>query len=136
MRRLATLLTVPLAGLLLSACGSSVATSNFKGVSHDVAQTLASLQTHVTAAEEKKICSDDLATEVVTRLGGAKRCESAVKHQLAEIDSTTFTIESIHVAASGTTATAEVNSVYEGKKRNHTVTLLKQGTEWKISALS
>lgn len=135
MRRLSCLLIVPLAGLVLSACGTSVSTSKFKGASHEVAQTLANLQTHVTAAEEKKICSDDLATEVVTRLGGTKSCESAIKDQVAEIDSTTLTIESVHVDASGTTATAVVKSVYEGKKHNHTVTLRRQGTDWKISAL-
>jgi hypothetical protein len=44
MRRPLTLLSIPAACLLLSACGSTVATSSFKGTQHDIAQTIANLQ--------------------------------------------------------------------------------------------
>jgi hypothetical protein len=134
-RRRLTSLIVGLTGLGLSACGSTVATSSFKGMRHDVAQGLANLQSHVTAGEQKKICSEDLAAEVVARLGGAKGCEAAVKRLLSEIDGTELTIEHIDLASSGTSATATVKSVYNGKKRQQKVTLLKQGDKWKLSAL-
>lgn len=132
-RRLLTPLAVALTGLGPIACGSTVATSNFKGTSHDVAQALANLQAHVTAGEQKQLCRDDLAAEVVAGLGGTKGCEAAIKRQLTEIDGTELTVE--HVDVAGKSATARVKSVYEGKKRASTVVLLEQGGKWKLSGL-
>ena len=52
----------------------------------------------------------------MTRLGGIKGCETAVKNRLSEIDNTELTVESVKVV--GDTATAEVKSVYGGKNRS------------------
>lgn len=134
MRRLLALLSVPLAGLCLAACGGAVSTSQYKGARHDVAQTLADLQSDVTASDQKKICGKDLSGAVVSRLGGTKKCESALKKQLTGIDSTELKIESIAVAASGAAATANVKSVFEGKSRRHNVALVKEGDRWKVSS--
>jgi hypothetical protein len=119
--------------LALSACATTTQTSSYKGTAHDVAQTIANLQSHVTASEEKKICQDDLAAAVVGKLGGTQDCEAAIKEQLGQIDSTELEVESVKV--SGTSATAVVRSVYGGKKKEHTVSLLEEGGKWKISAL-
>jgi hypothetical protein len=132
-RRLSTPIAVALTGLGLSACGSTVATSSFKGASKPVAQALANLQSHVTAGEQKKVCTDDLAAEVVGKLGGTKGCEAAIKRLLREIDGTELTIE--HIAVTGKSATAKVKSVYDGKKRSSTVALLEQGGKWKLLRL-
>jgi copper chaperone CopZ len=75
-----------------------------------------------------------LAASVVTKLGGKKGCETAVKSQLSEIDSTEVDVEAVHV--SGTTATVTLKSVYRGKKKSSTATLILEGGKWKISALS
>ena len=72
---------------------------------------------------------------VVKRLGGAKRCEKAIKDQLAEIDSLEAKVESIQLGAAGTTATARVKSTHAGKSRVSTVMLVKEGGKWKVSAL-
>jgi hypothetical protein len=134
-RRPLALLCLPLSGLALSACASTTSTAAFKGQQHEVAQTLANLQSHATAAEEKKICGEDLALAAIRRLGGAKRCEAAIKSQLAEVDSLEVTVESVQIASDGTSATAEAVSVHEGKKRTSTVALVKEGGKWRISAL-
>jgi hypothetical protein len=134
-RRQLICLILPLAGLGLAACGSTVATSSFKGVRHDVAQTLANLQSHVAAGEQKQVCAEDLASEVVTKLGGTKGCEAAVKRQLTQIDSTQLTIQSVSVASGQRSATATVKSVFEGKSRSHEVTLLEQRGKWKLASL-
>ncbi len=94
---------------------------------------MADLQSDVTAGEQKKICAKDLAAAVVTRLGGATKCEDAVKSQLAEIDSTEATVETVHV--SGASATATVKVTYSGKKKLSTVALQKESGRWKISTL-
>ncbi|HTD09163.1 MAG TPA: hypothetical protein VK680_09760 [Solirubrobacteraceae bacterium] len=135
MRRLPALLCLSALALALSACASTVATDSFKGRQHDVAQTIANLQADATAGEQKKICANDLAAAVVSRLGGTKRCEEAIKKQLTEIDSLTVSVQSVKLAAGGTSATAAVTSVYEGKKRPSSVSLVKESGKWKISAL-
>ncbi len=133
MRRPLVLICVPLCALALAACGTTTSTAGFKGAEHEVAQTIANLQSDVTAGEEKKVCANDLAAAVVTRLGGQQQCEKTVKDQLAEIDNTELTVESVKV--SGSTATASVKSVYAGKKRTVTVSLAGEGGKWKIASI-
>ncbi len=133
MRRPIVLICVPLCALALAACGTTTSTAGFKGTEHEVAQTIANLQSDVTSGEEKKICANDLAGSVVTRLGGQHQCEKTVKDQLAEIDNTELTVESVKVA--GEAATASVKSIYAGKKRLVTVSLAREGGKWKIASI-
>ncbi|MGP0101747.1 MAG: hypothetical protein ACLPUT_09030 [Solirubrobacteraceae bacterium] len=135
MRRPLALLCLPLTALALAGCGSTVSTSGFKGTEQEVAQTIANLQADATAAEQSKICANDLAATVVTRLGGAKGCEAAIKSQLAQVDSLEVSVLSVKLAATGTTATAQVKSIHEGKSRASAVSLVKEGGEWKVSGL-
>jgi hypothetical protein len=134
MRR--SLLAIPclsFCALAMTACATTTQTSSFKGAEHNVAQTIANLQSHVTSSEQKKVCEDDLAAAIVQKLGGAHGCETAIKEQLAQIDSTELEVESVKV--SGTTATAVVKSIYAGKKKEHSVSLIEEGGKWKVSSL-
>ncbi len=126
---------MPLSALALSACASTVSTASFKGQQHEVAQTISNLQADGTAGEQKKICADDLAGAVVSRLGGTKGCEEAIKKQLAEIDSLEVSVQSVKLASTGTSATAAVRSIYEGKTRPSTISLVKEAGKWKIAGL-
>jgi hypothetical protein len=117
-----------------SACATAVSTSSFKGESKDVAQTIKNLQSDVTAGEQKKVCQNDLAHAVVAKLDSSHGgCQQAIKDQLAEIGDFEVTIHSISVA--GATATARVTSKYSGKSHSSTLSLLKEGGKWKVSAL-
>jgi hypothetical protein len=137
--RVAFLLCAPLITAGLTACGSAVSTSGFKGEQHAVAQAIADLQSDATASDEKKICSNDLAQAVVNKLGGAKGCEKAIHDQLGQIDSLEVKVESIQIspAAAGATAkaTGRLKSIYAGKHRQATVTLVKEGARWKVSGV-
>jgi copper chaperone CopZ len=129
---------VPLAVTLaatLAACGTTTSTAGFSGESHAVAQTIANLQSDATSSEQKKICANDLAASVVQRLGGQSGCEKAIKDQLAQTSNLETTVQSVQIAPDGRTATAQVKSIHEGKKRVSGVTLVKEGGSWKISAL-
>jgi hypothetical protein len=128
-------LCLPLSALALTGCGSTVSTANFKGAQHEVAQTISNLQADATAGEQKKICADDLAAAVITRLGGKKGCEAAIKKQLAEVDSLDVSVQSVQLASTGTHASASVRSIYEGKSRPGSVSLVKESGKWKISGL-
>jgi copper chaperone CopZ len=133
MRRALALSCLPLLAFAFSACATKTSTANFKGAEHSVAQTIANLQSAVTGGEQKKICAEDLAASVVTSLGGAKGCETAIKEQLNEIDGTEAEVEAVQVT--GATATAKVKSTYAGKKKLSEVALLEEGGKWKVSAV-
>ncbi len=126
------LLAVGLAG-----CASSVSTSSFKGEEHEVAQTIANLQADATTGEAKKICTEDLDSALVARLGGVKSCEAAIKSQLAETDNLEVTVESVELASKGgqRTARATVKSIRAGKSAPSTLTLVKEGGKWRISGV-
>ncbi len=133
MRRALALSLLAVCPTALAACGTTTSTAGFKGTEHDVAQTIANLQSDITSGEQKKVCENDLAGAVVTRLGGQKRCESTIKDQVAEIDNTELEVRSVKV--SGTTASASVKSTYAGKKKLRTVSLSKEGGKWKIASI-
>jgi hypothetical protein len=117
----------------LAACGETASTGSFKGESHNVAQTVSNFQSDATAGNEKKLCQNDLADNVTSSLQHAGGCQAILKEQLHEIDALNMTIESIAVTGSG--ATAHVKSTYSGKNRITTLTLVKQGSLWKISGV-
>ena len=129
-----------LAGVTFGACGAkTVSTGAFQGEQREVAKAISNLQSDVTSGEEQKICNNDLASEVVARLDAAPGgCKAAIKEQLAEIDSSDLSVDSIQLSGAGAqrAASASVRSVYGGKTRRSTVSLLKQGGKWKISAVS
>jgi hypothetical protein len=129
------LLCAALFAVGLNACGNSVS-SSFKGEEHEIAQVVANLQTDATAGNEKKICANDLASSLVTRLSTATGgCKQAVKHLLSETDSFVVSVKSVHL--NGThpqpTASAVVTSVKKGRTQPSTLTLAKESGKWKIS---
>jgi hypothetical protein len=133
--RVTALLCAPLLVLGLSACAQTVSTSGLQGEAKAAAETVKDLQSNATAGESKKICQKDLASARVERLAGASGgCQEVIKKQLAEILSVELTVESVQV--SGASATAHVKSVYSGKKKISTITLVKEGGKWKISSFS
>jgi len=119
----------------VAACGETSSTGSYKGESKKVAQTISNLQSDATDANASKICSRDLATSVVKKLEtGGTSCKKALEGQLREIDTYALTVESISVQ--GTHATAKVKSTWSGKERIREVSFVKEGSGWKVSALS
>ena len=117
----------------LGACGETTSTSRFTGESHNVAQTISDFQSDATTREQKKLCQNDLAVAVTTRLRSAGGCQAALKSQLLQLDALNLTIESI--AVKGATASARVKSTYSGKNRITTLELVREGSRWKISGV-
>jgi hypothetical protein len=133
-------LALPCAVLIalgLSACAKTVSTSGLSGEAKDAAETIKALQSDATSGDQKKVCDNDLAKALVTKLNAASGgCQQALKGQLAEIDSLELNIDTVQVTSAAHAATATVTSVYAGKKRKSTLSLVKEGSKWKIAALS
>jgi hypothetical protein len=135
-KRALALLGAPALAMSLLGCASTVSTTAFKGEQREVAQAISSLQADVTAGDQQKICANDLASAVVARLNAARGgCKQAIKNQLAEVDSYNVSIQSVQVSAAGAQrrASAHVKSVYSGKTRSGTLSLLKEGSKWKVA---
>lgn len=131
------LLAAALLTSCLAACGttSSVSTSAFKGEQQQVAKAVARLQSHATALEAKKICSEDLAAARVRKLNAAPGgCKQALESQLKQIDNFETNVETVKI--SGDTATVQVKGVVGGKKAIQAVTLVHEGGKWKVSSVS
>ena len=136
LRRLLAPLVALLLAVGLSACSKTVSPSGYTGEAKEVVKTISNLQTDVTAGDEKKICSNDLASTLVKSLNAAKGgCQQAIKNQLVEIDNFELNAGAVAVNAAQHTATAHVLSVKSGKKLAATLTLVKEGSTWKISGL-
>lgn len=131
LRRIPLLLCTPLLATGFAACGTAVSTSSFHGEQQLIAKVVASLQSHATALEAAKICSEDLAAANVARLNAAGGCKRAVESQLKQIDSFEASVSSVTIA--GDHATAQVKSVYAGKQAIQTLTFVREGGHWRIS---
>jgi hypothetical protein len=139
LQRAVALLGAPLLAASVLGCANKVSTSAFSGEEREVAQTISNLQADATATDELKICRNDLAGAVVARLNAAPGgCRQAVKRQVTEVDSLNMTVQSVQLSGTGAqrTASARVKSVYEGKMRPSTVSLVKEGGKWKITGVS
>jgi hypothetical protein len=133
MRRVFAIACLLLCALGAAACGTTSSSAGFKGAEHEAAQTISDLQSDITSSERKKICERDLAAPIVAQLGGQSACEAAVKNRLSEIDNTELNVESVKIE--GDKATAQVKSVYGGKKQIRDVTLAKEGSRWRITSI-
>lgn len=119
--------------LALAGCGTSTTTAGFSGAKHAAAQAVANLQSAANAGEGSKICSDYLAKSVISKLGGHKSCETALKHQLSEVDNLEAKISSVTLSSGGDGATASVSSIHSGKTKSSNLSLVKEGGSWKVS---
>jgi hypothetical protein len=115
----------------VGACGETVSTNSFKGESRHVAETVSDFQKDATASDERKLCANDLAKTLTKRLGAVGGCQAVVKEQLGQVDALSLTVASI--AVNGATAQARVKSTWAGKSRTSTLSLVKEGSRWKIS---
>jgi hypothetical protein len=125
----------------LAGCGQTTTTNSFTGEQHAVAARISSFQKHVSEANEKKICEQDLASSLVGRIheagkreAGGKGCTEVLKELLKDVEDLSLSIQSVTV--SGRSASAKVKSVRFGKTHASTVTLVKEGEAWRISGVA
>jgi ketosteroid isomerase-like protein len=128
-----------LGAAVLSGCASTTKSSatKFTGESKAVAQAVEDLQSAGKKKDATRICDDLLATPVVARLkaspGAKNDCSNALSDSLDDADTFDMTVQK--VAISGTTATATVKSEAGKKDPVDTLTFVKEGQNWKLSAI-
>jgi hypothetical protein len=105
----------------------------FRGEQRLVANTIEDFESAASKGDQDQICRDLLAKPLVAtyaKRGGT--CESAVDGALKDTDSFGLTVESVRIAA--TQAIARVKADRGKKDVLRTMTLVKEGPGWRISA--
>jgi outer membrane PBP1 activator LpoA protein len=127
------------AAVVLAGCttqsSSDDSTSKFRGDQRLVANTVEDFESAASKGDQDKICRDLLAKALVddyAQRGGT--CEKAVDAALKDTDSFDLTVE--RVSISGQEATASVKADRGKKDINQSLTLVKQGAGWRISAFA
>jgi hypothetical protein len=138
-RRLAVaLLSCALIGV--TGCAKPVKDSSggFKGEQRLVANTVEDLQEAGRKRDASRICTDLLASAVVTRIerAGTQKCTAAVKDSLDDADAFELTVKRVSVNGSKATAVVE-SDTGKDDKRTDTMALVKEGTpgRWKVASL-
>jgi hypothetical protein len=119
--------------LALSGCSlakSSASTSGFTGQQALIAATLNTLASDSSSANGADICANVFAAPVRARLDKIGKCATIVDAQLKTIDDFKLTVKTIQV--SGSSATARVQTVHNGKKVIQTVSLTHESAGWRV----
>jgi hypothetical protein len=124
-----------IAAATLAACGSAGtdSSSDFEGEEREVASVVEELQTAAADDDASEICRELLAPALIEQLGSQDDCQKAVTTVIDATDTTELDVQSVDV--SGTNATARVESGSGDNATTRTVRLVRDGRNWKISAL-
>jgi hypothetical protein len=138
LRPLAALLPAALAAALLAGCaGQQTASKNsedYKGEEQAVAQVIDDLSKAGRDQDGKEVCTALLAPDVADRLKqGAQTCQDIVEDQLS--DANVFDLDVKSIKVNGDTATAQVESQFDGKDATRTLRFRKVGTTWRIQSI-
>ncbi|HXR14093.1 MAG TPA: nuclear transport factor 2 family protein [Solirubrobacteraceae bacterium] len=125
-------LALALGGCSLTPTSSSSA-GGFAGAAANVATELNLLASDASSANGSDICKNVLAASVRSKLNQLGTCATIIDNQLKTSDDFTMTVEAIKVT--GSTATAQVKTVRNGKKIISTVSLVKQSGGWRITSI-
>jgi hypothetical protein len=112
---------------------SDDSSGKFRGEQRLVANTIEDFESAASKGDQDQICRDLLAKPLVAtyaKRGGT--CESAVDGALKDTDSFGLTVESVRIT--DTDATARVKADRGKKDVLRTMTLVKEGPGWRISA--
>jgi hypothetical protein len=129
---LAALAAVAIAGCTTQST-SDDSSDKFQGDQRLVANTIEDFESAASKGDQDQICRELLAKPLIADYaehGGT--CEKAVDGALKDTDSFGLTVESVSIA--GGKATARVKADRGKKDIVQTMTLVKEGAAWRISA--
>ena len=129
---LAAIVTVAVAGCTTQTT-SDDSSGKFRGEQRLVANTVEDFESAASKGDQDQICRELLAKPLVAtyvRRGGT--CEKVVDGVLRDSDSFGLTVQSVRIAAAQ--ATARVKADRGKKDVIRSLTLVKEGPGWRISA--
>ncbi|MGI8780966.1 MAG: Rv0361 family membrane protein [Solirubrobacteraceae bacterium] len=134
MSRALVALPLVLAALAAGCAGNPSSTSEFEGEEQNVADTVEKLQTAGETGDAKTICDDLLASALREQVQAAgSTCEQELDKAIKDADD--FDLEVQDVAITGDTATARVEGRDRGAERVRTFEFVREGTDWRATAV-
>jgi hypothetical protein len=127
-RRAAAVLAVIACGAAAGGCG--------KSDEDEVRGTLARFEQATEKRDYKTLCDDVFADQLVQRLRAVGLpCPLALQRGLGSVLQPSITVQQVKVR--GDTALAQITSTAVGQRPSHdTIRLVKQGSDWRVAALS
>jgi outer membrane PBP1 activator LpoA protein len=123
-----------LAAALLAGCSGqtkSNSADDFQGDKKAVAQVVDDLSNAGSDKDTKEICTTILAPEVAAKLKqGNTDCQDVIEDQLKDANAFGLDVKSVEVT--GNTATAQVESTYDGEDKIQTLRFRKDGQAWRL----
>jgi hypothetical protein len=131
------LLPAAIAAVAVAGCTTTTSSNDssgkFRGEQRLVANTVEDFESAASKGDQDQICRELLAKPLIaTYASRGGTCEKAVDGALKDSDSFGLTVESVRIAA--TTATARVKADRGKHDVLRDLTLVKEGTGWRISA--
>jgi hypothetical protein len=130
------LILAALAAFVIAGCttqsSSSDSSGKFTGDQRLVANTVEDFESAASKGDQDKVCSDFLSKDLVAtfaKQGGT--CAKAVDGALKDSDTFGLSVESVSI--NGQQATAKVKAEHGKKDVIETLTLVKEGSGWRIS---
>lgn len=132
-----SVLTVCLAALLLSSCGSSTprdSAEQFSGADKAVAAAVEGVEEAAREDDAERLCTRLLSEKLLATLEQqGTNCTTAVREAFKDASSKDLTVDDVTI--SGDTATAKVTSGSGNNEKTDTLQLERAGSAWKIASL-
>jgi hypothetical protein len=136
-RSVTALLPVALVAALLAGCSGQTSSKNakdFTGEQKQIATVIDDLGSATRDRDGKQVCTSLLAPQLAAKLTqGTKTCADVIHDQLS--DANIFGVDVKSIKVTGPTATAVVESQFNGKDVPRTLHLRKVGNSWRIESL-
>jgi len=133
------LLTAVAAAATLAGCSAqsnSKAADDYSGTQKDVVTVVDDLINNASKKDGKEICTTVLSQQLIAKLGaGGRPCADVVNDQLDDASNFDLDVVKNGVTVSGNTARVRTTSDFDGDKATRTITLGKQGNDWRITGI-
>jgi hypothetical protein len=125
--------------LVLAGCSSqssSKAADDYSGAQKEVVTVVDDLINNAAKKDGKEICTTVLASDLAAKLkSGSSDCADAVNDQLDDASNWDLDVVENGVTVTGSTATVKTTSDFDGDTTPRTLTLAKQGNDWRITGI-
>jgi hypothetical protein len=127
-----------LAVVVLAGCSGQTknkSSDDFAGDQKAVAQVVDDLGNAGSDKDAKEICTSIFAPEVAAKLKqGNRDCQDVVDDQISDANVFDLTVKSVKVT--GNTATARVESTFDGDDTLRTLSFRKDGQAWRLVSIA
>ena len=134
MPRLSLALPVVLVALASGCTANPSSSSSLEGEEKNVADVVDKLATAGSTGDAGELCDDVFSKQLRESIAeSGSTCEQEMDKAIADADDFDLDVEDVTI--SGTTATAKVKGLVDGKQSVRDVGLVREGADWRVQEL-